>query len=149
MPLVERAHAESTVSLSSCFYSEVRVKLVERRAPAALMAVARLLVEELFVPEVELGAAGHALEFDRHQRHPLRRGVGPAPAEDQPAIRDDLLVNARAFVVLARRAAEYDAKAPAHAHVELRDGDRVSGARAPPLFQSLRVGPRPPDLFRL
>src|SRR5438105_1243781 len=102
------------------------------------MVVARLLVEELLVPEVELRSAVDRLEDDRHQRDPIGRGAGPAPGEDELAVRHDLPVLAGALVHPAIGAAEGDAKTPAHAHVELGERDRLARCRAPPLPYRLR-----------
>src|ERR671914_673335 len=105
--------------------------LLEARRPAFAVAVAHFLVKELLVPEIELGAVIHSLEHDRHERLALRGGARPGPGEDELAVRHYFLVDASAFVLVALRPTEDDAKAPADAHIELGSRHRLVRVRAP------------------
>src|SRR5918996_5644406 len=106
--------------------SEVVLEVVEQAAPAALVVVAHLLVEELLVLEQQFSPILYCLENDGDERFALRRAVGPGPSEDKLAVRHDFLVDPGAFVSFAVGAAEHDAKAPAHAHVELGERNRLA-----------------------
>src|SRR5688500_4337623 len=112
------------------------------------MVVAHRLVEELLVAQVELGAALRGTEDDRHHRFALRRGTRPRPGEDELALWHHFPVDAGHFVVIALRAAEADAEAPADPHIELGEGDTLLPGRTPPALYRLRVRPRPVDLLR-
>ena len=82
------------------------------------MVVARLLVEELLVRQRQDRAVAVGLEVDRDLRFALRRAA-PRPAEDQPAARHDLVVDAAHVVLAAVIAAKADMEAAAHPDVGL------------------------------
>src|SRR5258706_1530930 len=121
-------------------------KFRETAGPATLMPVARRNIEELLVQHAEFGTAARGPEAEGHQRFSLRRAL-PRPREHQFAVRLHFPVHAADVVLLAIASAEDDVKATAHPHIGLRQRD-FSLVRPEPLFQRLRLRPRPPDFFR-
>ena len=74
--------------------------LVERAVPAALVAVAGIIVEELFMRECQQGAVTVRFQQHRHPRFTLWRGF-PGPGENQLLAGDDFAVDAADVMLLA------------------------------------------------
>src|SRR5258706_7149700 len=123
-------------------------KIVEHAGPAALMAVARGLIEQSLVVQSEQRAAAVRLQRDRYQRFAFR-GRMPGPAEHQPLVRHHLAIDAADFAILTVFLAEAEAVASADPRVDaglLRACfDR---RRHEPARYFLRIGPRRVDFFR-
>src|SRR6266567_1148636 len=98
--------------MSSLRSGDEGVELVEERAPATLVVVARGFVEELGVMKNHQRAGAVRLQRDRHQRFALRRRM-PGPGEDQPLVRHDFAIEAARFEIFAVLAGKRDAVATA------------------------------------
>src|SRR4051812_29286610 len=93
---------------------EQALELVEAAAPAAIVTVARGLIEELLVDERQQRAVAVRLDQDGDQRLALRHGP-PGPGELQLLVRDDLAIDAADVVILAILGAKLDGVAAAGA----------------------------------
>src|ERR1700676_1085679 len=126
---------------------EIFFKLVERTDPAALMAVARCLIEQLLVQKREQRAVTVGLQRDGHLRFAFRRRM-PAQAEHQPLVRHHFAINPADFVVfvIGRKA---DAKTPPDPRLDVRAERAGLGVGATePSDYFLRVGPCRVDFRR-
>src|SRR5215831_4533862 len=111
------------------------------------MAVARGLVEELFVGQSQDGPVTVALERDRHQRLAFRRRM-PRPREDETFVRHHLAIDAADVVPLAAGAAHDETESSPDTHVGLDVHRVVDLPRPPPAFYLLRIRPGGVDLRR-
>src|SRR5438270_137709 len=119
-------------------------QLVERPAPACLVAAAGLLVAQPRMGEGELGALGNGAQVDLDARLAGILAARPAPAHRQPARSFDLEIFAAALVLTAVEHAEAHAEAAADARVGLGEQHRaVIGP--PPAGDTLRRGERVED----
>src|SRR5579871_813491 len=119
---------------------------LESNRPAALMALARRLIEQLLMLQREQRALAIRLQRDRHLRFTLGRRM-PGPAEDEAPVRHHLAVDAADLIIFACRG-EAEAEASADPHIRLglqRVRARVRPAE--PAHYFLRVGPGGKDLF--
>src|SRR5690242_17587392 len=94
------------------------IELVEERAPAALVVVARGFVEELGVMEDHQRTAAFGLERYGDERLPLRRRV-PGPGEHQPFVRHDLAIDPAGLEIFAVVANKADPVAASDTDVEI------------------------------
>src|SRR6202161_1323683 len=123
-------------------------QLVERAVPAALMAVARGLIEKRLVMQRQQRAVAVRLQRHRDLRFALRRRV-PGPAEHQQPVRHHLAIDAADFAMFAIFHFETDAITAADARVD--DGLLGAGLdlrRPEPAGYFLRAGPRRVDFLR-
>src|SRR5260370_18828165 len=97
------ARRSCVVAWSAPLYRDISgdifFKLVERADPAALVAVAGGLIEQLLVRKREQRAVAIGLQRHRHHRFAFRRRE-PRPAEPQLLVRYHLLTDAADFLVL-------------------------------------------------
>src|SRR5258706_3407335 len=109
-------------------------KIVEHAGPAALMAVARGLIEQLLMVEREQRALAVRLQRDRHQRFAFRRRM-PGPAEHQPLVRHHLAIDSADLVILVvGRKADAEASADPRVDVRLLRACLPTTARTSALF---------------
>src|SRR5262249_30577198 len=128
---------------------KIVIEFLERTGPAALVIIARLVVEELRVLERQQGAViAIPCQRDADQRFPLRRRM-PRPAEHQPVIGHHFAEAAADLVALTARAFKADAVAATDAQVHFGN-DRVLARvpRAKPAHYFFRVRPGAEDLAR-
>ena|SRR6516164_5165674 len=95
-------------------------QLVERPAPAGLVAAAGLLVVQARMGEGELGAFANGAKIDLDERFAgILLAARPAPAHRQPLWPYDLEIFAAALMLGAVQHAEADPIAAAGAHIGL------------------------------
>ena len=93
---------------------DVMLEIAEEFGPAALVVVARGLIDELRVMEGEQGAAAVGPDRHRHLGDALRRRM-PGPAEHQPLVRHHLAIDAADLVIFTVGPGELDPVAAADA----------------------------------
>src|ERR1700731_2166343 len=126
---------------------EIILQLVERAAPAALMAVARGVVEKPLVMQRQQRAVPVGLQRHRHYRFVFRRRA-PGPAEHQKPVRHQLPINAADFAMLAMFDVEADAVSAAAPRINGSPlGAGLDLGRPEPAGYFFRVGPRRVDFF--
>src|SRR5258708_39574815 len=146
-----RARRFCVVAWSAPLYRDISgqifFKRVERADPAALVAVAGDLIEQLLVRKREQRAVAIGLQRHRHQRFAFRRRV-PRPAEHQPLVRYHLAIDAADFVVLVvGRKADTKTSTDPRVDVGAERGRLAVGAPEPSDY-FLRVDPRGVDFRR-
>ena len=94
------------------------LELVQRYAPALLVAVARILVEELLVRQRQQRSTAVGLQQHRDQRFTLRRAL-PRPGEDDFFVRHHFAIDAADVMLVAGRD-HLDVIAAANAQIGFR-----------------------------